>query len=86
MAKSHRKLGWRALARLAEEARQRDNYRCKRCRSRRNLEAHHIVPLAKGGKHELANIQTLCRSCHIALHGGPMYKERKAWEDYSGAL
>jgi 5-methylcytosine-specific restriction endonuclease McrA len=29
-------------------------------------ELDHIVPLADGGTHELANMQTLCRPCHRA--------------------
>ncbi len=31
---------------------------------RRAWELDHIVPLADGGSHELANMQTLCRPCH----------------------
>jgi len=27
-------------------------------------EVDHIVPLARGGTHDLANLQPLCKSCH----------------------
>lgn len=29
---------------------------------------HHVLPLAEGGKNEPANFQSLCKSCHSALH------------------
>lgn len=53
----------------------RDNYRCQNC-SRKGghngdveLHAHHVVPKAKGGTHELSNLKTLCSECHNAIHG-----------------
>ena len=42
----------------------RDNYCCVKCGSKKNLEIHHIVPLAKGGSNRLENLQLLCRSCN----------------------
>jgi len=43
---------------------ERDDFRCQRCGSRRFLAVDHIIPASKGGKNELANYQTLCRSCN----------------------
>ena len=46
---------------------ERDKYRCRRCGAsgqRANLEIDHIVPIAKGGKSNPENLQTLCRSCN----------------------
>ena len=44
----------------------RDHYRCVNCGGPGRLEADHIVPMEKGGDfYDLANIQTLCRVCHI---------------------
>ena len=42
----------------------RDNERCRCCGSRHNLEIDHIVPIAKGGKTEWNNLQTLCHRCN----------------------
>lgn len=46
---------------------QRDGYRCRICgRSEEYdyLEIDHIKPIAKGGKSEYDNLQTLCRRCN----------------------
>lgn len=43
---------------------ERDDFTCRRCGSRRNLEVDHIHPHARGGAHELSNFQTLCGTCN----------------------
>lgn len=46
---------------------ERDNYRCRCCGRSQNevdLEIDHIVPIAKGGKSTLDNLQTLCAECN----------------------
>ncbi len=46
---------------------ERDGNRCCKCGIRENfavLEIDHIVPIAKGGKSEYNNLQTLCRRCN----------------------
>jgi len=43
-----------------------DDFRCRNCGVRRNLSIDHIVPEAKGGRTELANLQTLCVRCNSA--------------------
>lgn len=50
---------------------QRDGYKCTECgypdgfsRRSRNLHAHHIIPLSKGGDNSLDNLVTLCHICH----------------------
>lgn len=64
----------------------RDNFTCQKCglHSMREdkpwlpdisrLECDHIVPLARGGKTEMSNLQTLCKECNrkkgIAVPGG----------------
>ena len=54
---------WRLLRRGTFE---RDGWRCVRCGKAGRLEADHIVPLAKGGDpYDKANLQTLCRGCHV---------------------
>lgn len=48
----------------------RDNYRCVKCGAtpsvdhRVELEVDHIVPVARGGRNSLDNLQTLCRNCN----------------------
>lgn len=47
----------------------RDGYRCKMCgryfgKYSKGLEIDHIIPIAKGGKTEMSNLQTLCHNCN----------------------
>ena len=59
---------WR---RLRKQALKRDNYTCARCGfhnpNGKGLTVHHKVPLAKGGKQELANLRIVCVRCVKAL-------------------
>ncbi len=43
---------------------ERDNFTCQRCHRRRYLTIDHIIPESTGGKPELNNLQTLCKSCN----------------------
>lgn len=47
---------------LRQQALERDNYQCRACGSRHRLEVDHV---ARGDDHSLANLQVLCRHCHI---------------------
>ena len=53
---------------LRFEIMKRDNYRCKICgaSSEDGVQLHvdHIIPIAKGGKTEMSNLQTLCERCN----------------------
>ena len=43
----------------------RDGNRCRKCGRRTNdLEIDHILPISKGGKSTMDNLQTLCRRCN----------------------
>lgn len=44
----------------------RDSHRCVLCSASVWLEIDHIIPVSQGGRGELANLQTLCRSCNRA--------------------
>jgi hypothetical protein len=50
----------------------RDHGRCRipGCRASCFIDAHHLLPLAHGGKHEMANLALLCAGHHRALHAG----------------
>jgi 5-methylcytosine-specific restriction endonuclease McrA len=37
---------------------------CLSCGSQENLEMDHVVPLSRGGMHDLSNMQILCRTCN----------------------
>jgi hypothetical protein len=58
--------------RIREQVFARDEACCRipGCRSRRNLEIHHIHPQAQGGTHELSNLMLLCSGHHSAHHEG----------------
>ncbi|MFJ5882662.1 HNH endonuclease [Kitasatospora cineracea] len=42
----------------------RDQFRCRQCGAREELEVDHLMPVSRGGSWELSNLQTLCRPCH----------------------
>jgi len=55
----------------------RDKAQCRvelpgggRCGARRYTQVHHIRPYSLGGRHELANLVTICVGHHRALHEG----------------
>jgi 5-methylcytosine-specific restriction endonuclease McrA len=49
----------------------RDGYQCQHCGKKGiRLEAHHVMYREQGGKDTLANLLTLCETCHRKLHEG----------------
>ena len=42
---------------------------CCNCGSDKNIEIHHIVPLANGGNNIITNMVALCKDCHLKAHG-----------------
>jgi 5-methylcytosine-specific restriction endonuclease McrA len=54
--------------RLCEKVHIRDNWRCKICRYRHDLHAHHIVFRSQGGPDSSDNLITICQDCHEAIH------------------
>jgi len=66
--------GW-AWSRIRRQVLERDGYRCVLCGwqpyvwidaefAKHELDIDHIVPLAEGGTSDLANLRTLCTTCH----------------------
>lgn len=56
----------------------RDRHRCRRCRSRENLHAHHVLGWADYPelRFVLANGLTLCHDCHSQVHGRQIGRPR----------
>ena len=42
----------------------RDEGKCAKCGSRKNLEYDHIIPVSKGGSNTERNIELLCEECN----------------------
>lgn len=59
----------------------RDGWSCQRCGSGSGagLHAHHVEPRARGGRHELENLVTLCVRCHAWVHDNPEAATREGW-------
>ena len=67
MSRRHVCLHARRWARVRRAVLDRDGWRCRRCRRVGRMEVDHVVPLDRGGDPwDMANLQTLCRGCHIA--------------------
>jgi len=50
----------------------RDEYKCRSCETRADLQVHHIVPWSKNRelRFDVENGKTLCAKCHLVEHGG----------------
>lgn len=51
----------------------RDKYTCKMCGSKKNLQAHHIIPWRDCNENQKYNVDngiTLCENCHLKAHNG----------------
>lgn len=53
---------------------------CRRQEPEIQLTVDHVIPLSKGGRHSIENIQPLCRSCNSAKHDD-MIDYRPQWQD-----
>jgi len=51
----------------------RDGYRCRICRRKGGeLEVDHVVPVCRGGKNTMDNLQTLCKRCNRGKAGNSL--------------
>ena len=53
---------------LRAERLKKDDYRCHRCRSAKNLHCHHIT-YERIGREDIDDVVMLCGSCHSTIHG-----------------
>lgn len=54
----------------------RDGYKCARCNSTKALQAHHLT-YERLGNERLADLITLCRTCHEQEHGRKFTNDTK---------
>lgn len=62
------------------QAFKRDGHRCTDCKKAGRLEVHHVLPLSEGGRNDLDNLKTLCRDCHISMHGRQITAQESEWD------
>ena len=76
MGRHHVHLNARRWAAVRRSVFERDGWRCRACGRPGRFECDHIVPLDRGGDPwNPDNLQTLCRSCHIAKTRGENWRE-----------
>ena len=72
---------WRRVRRAVIN---RDGWRCRKCNRAARLEVDHIDPSPGRDPFDMANLQTLCRGCHIsktrAENKRPISKEQADWQ------
>ena len=55
---------------IANKEKQVIGNKCCNCGSEKDLEYHHIVPIALGGNDIISNLVCLCYGCHSLIHHG----------------
>lgn len=60
---------WRGIR---AQVRARDGQRCQICGSTESLQVHHIQPFRYQRRHDLADLITLCASCHMKVERGTL--------------
>ena len=89
-SRHHRALSGKRWALLRLKVFARDNWRCRKCGRPGRLECDHVTPLHKGGDPwDMANLQALCRSCHIqktAAENTRPDPARDAWRAFVAEL
>jgi 5-methylcytosine-specific restriction endonuclease McrA len=61
---------------LDKELRRLYSSPCVGCGAMQDITADHIVPLVRGGRHSIGNLQPLCRTCNSSKHDKLMIEWR----------
>lgn len=61
-------LGYTAYKELCSKVLTRDGYKCRVCKSRNNLSAHHVIFRSHQGSDVSSNMATVCIRCHDSIH------------------
>lgn len=65
---------WQAIR---AEVFERDNFTCRYCGAHGvALECDHVIPVAKGGTHDLTNLKTACKACNRSKAAKPLEEWR----------
>ena len=84
MSHHHERLNKKLWARTRFLAFHRDGYRCVRCGLAGKLEGHHRTSLNLGGAaYDPANVETLCRDCHLEQS---IFPPRREWARHIKAM
>ena len=87
MSANHAAIAGRLWTQARRVALESAGWRCGRCGRSGRLEAHHRIPLHRGGAPYAAeNLVVLCRSCHVAAHRRPLTDAEKAWRALVDAI
>ena len=93
MSRQHLRLDRRRWAVVRRQILDRDGWRCRQCGRAGRLEVDHIEALEDGGDPwAFDNLQTLCRTCHLAKTSRenrarrPVSPEAAAWRDLVAEL
>ena len=66
-------------ARVRRAVLERDDWTCQSCGCP-GTEVHHLAKLEAGGApYDPANLETLCRGCHLAQHHPKAARRNSAW-------
>nr|DAU34039.1 MAG TPA: HNH endonuclease [Caudoviricetes sp.] len=79
---AEKRMRGRGWMNLRESVLIRDQYQCRQCGCvvlQKDAECDHIVPLADGGRDEMENLQTLCKTCHGGKSAAENRKRGFGW-------